>query len=85
MLSVKLEQQPFEATLRVVDVEGIVNSDPNTQCLHRACYVQETYDLDVQWGTLLVWDKKKKVFDPFWGYHSWNINDDDTIIYDRIT
>jgi len=82
--SIQLKQQPKVGEMLIVDRNSKVSTNPAQQCLFRAMKIQDLMNLDIQWGTLLIWDKRKKVYDPFWGYHAWNINDDDTIIYDHL-
>jgi hypothetical protein len=80
----KLLQQPEKPDFILQDERGNVNTDPMTQCLYRGLYNQiKNPEFGVQYGMLLIWDTEIKHYDPFWGYHVWNVNEDETIIYDN--
>ena len=78
-------QQQFENPKLIMGFDnGEINSDPMTQCLHRALFNQIKHpELGIQYGMLLIWDQQVKRYDPFWGWHCWNVNEDETIIYDN--
>lgn len=80
----KLLEQPEQVGFVLHHVKGDVNSDPMTQCWHRGLYNQLKHpELGVQFGMVLIWDEKIKQYDPFWSFHVWNVNEDETIIYDN--
>lgn len=79
-------QQQFENPKFIMGLNnGQINVDPMTQCLHRAIFNQIKHpELGIQYGMLLVWDNQVKHYDPFWGWHCWNVSEDETIIYDNL-
>lgn len=80
----KLLKQPEFPGFHLQHTNGETNSDPMTQCLYRGVYNQIQHpELGIQYGMVLVWDEKIKHYDPFWAYHVWNVNEDETIIYDN--
>jgi hypothetical protein len=80
----KLLEQPEFPGFQLEHSNGETNVDPMTQCLYRGIYNQLQHpELGIQYGMVLVWDEKIKHYDPFWSYHVWNVNEDETIIYDN--
>jgi hypothetical protein len=80
----ELKQQFESPNFMLLQENGKVNVDPMTQCLYRGLYNQIKHpELGVQYGMLLVWDNKIKHYDPFWAYHVWNVDEDETIVYDN--
>jgi hypothetical protein len=81
----RILQQPEIPAFELQDISGGVNSDVTTQCLYRAVYNQMQHpELGIQYGMILVWDKKIKKYDPFFSYHSWNIDEETNTIYDNL-
>lgn len=79
-----LQEQPEQIGFILHDNNGDVNSDPMTQCWHRGLYNQLKHpELGVQFGMVLIWDEKIKQYDPFWSFHVWNVNEDETVVYDN--
>ena len=79
-----LQEQPEQIGFILHDVKGDVNSNPMTQCWHRGIFNQLKHpELGVQFGMILVWDEKIKQYDPFWSFHVWNVNEDETVVYDN--
>lgn len=51
-------------------------------CVYRSLLNEKLHDLDVQWGTLLVYDKGFGKLDTMYNFHVWNTNEAQDVIYD---
>ena len=77
MSKVKLEQQPTQA---------FVQMKKGTDCVYRSLINDKLHNIDIQWGTLMVWDAGINSYDtPYTNFHMWNISNDDTTIYDDLS
>tara|TARA_B110000285_G_scaffold146753_1_gene163803 strand:- start:1884 stop:2402 length:519 start_codon:yes stop_codon:yes gene_type:complete len=74
-MRIKLEQQP---------VSYIEPGAGGGVCVTRSIINEKQRGLDVQWGSLLMWDRGLNAFDFSYGFHVWNTNEAQDTIYDDL-
>jgi len=52
-------------------------------CVPRSLMNEKLHGLDVQWGTLLVFDRGLNKLDTMYNFHVWNTNEAQDTIYDN--